>query len=965
MLNLLLRRKHLREPTCLRQNRIGRGNSAGSIRRSGFVQVADVACAISGIPTGDRCRIRATVPSPKLPIDIAGRRERISSLEAHNVKKTLLASVVILGLGTSIAGQALAKDTTPPVVKAVVTGTQGSNGWYTSNVSLTWVVTDAESRSIKTTGCGSVSLATDTSGTTYTCRATSAGGTSTQSVTLKRDATLPGVTLTTPANGATYAVGQAVPANYSCSDAMSRVASCTGSVSSGSLLDTATGGSKSFTVTATDNAGNVKATTVSYTVADTSPPVITPSISGTLGNNGWYTSNVNLTWSVIDAESAFTQSGCGAVSITSDTSTTGTTFICSATSAGGSTSKSVTIKRDATLPTATIATPASGATYTQNQSVTASFACSDAPAGIATCTGTVANGVAINTSSTGTKSFAVTAADQAGNLTTKSVSYSVTSSTTSNSGGTRLFAWNDLGMHCMDTDYSVFTLLPPFNNLNAQLMVNGQLVSSGYTLEYQSASDPTGSTNTSSAGKTNFWEYVSALFGVGTVPANVGLTGNPTASTTPAPLAWNGADKDNYKWFEATGIPITPLDDKGSFNPYPMVKVTAKNSSGQEIASTHAVLPVSTEMNCSICHASSTGSPAAKPTGGWVNSVATPTERDWRLNVLRLHDQKNAGNANYSALLVSKGYGASLESSVTNADPTKNKPIFCDTCHNSNALSYWGLAGEGTVSPMTAAMHNRHAGTMLPGTTQALDSIGTRDACYTCHPGKETKCLRGAMGNPVDALTGKHVMECQSCHGPMVTVGGKRDGWYDMPTCQSCHHDGVRDKVAINANGSFKIWSDKRFASNADTPATGLSMYRFSVGHGNLQCEACHNSTHAEFTTKTAANSVNDNLRAIEAQGYSAAIRECTACHATAPASAKGGPHGMHYLGASWVKDHHDVVTSTNKTDCLYCHGSTSTGSDLAVIKVAKTFNIGDGRTKSFAPEDRVTCWSCHNGPMR
>ncbi|MBD3800982.1 MAG: hypothetical protein IE886_05935, partial [Campylobacterales bacterium] len=34
-----------------------------------------------------------------------------------------------------------------------------------------------------------------------------------------------------------------------------------------------------------------------------------------------------------------------------------------------------------------------------------------------------------------------------------------------------LLAWNDLGMHCMDgKDFSVFSILPPYNNLNAQLI---------------------------------------------------------------------------------------------------------------------------------------------------------------------------------------------------------------------------------------------------------------------------------------------------------------------------------------------------------------------------------------------------------------------------------------------------------------------------------------------------------------
>ena len=30
--------------------------------------------------------------------------------------------------------------------------------------------------------------------------------------------------------------------------------------------------------------------------------------------------------------------------------------------------------------------------------------------------------------------------------------------------------WNNLGMHCMDSDYSVFSVLPPYNTINAQLI---------------------------------------------------------------------------------------------------------------------------------------------------------------------------------------------------------------------------------------------------------------------------------------------------------------------------------------------------------------------------------------------------------------------------------------------------------------------------------------------------------------
>jgi hypothetical protein len=83
--------------------------------------------------------------------------------------------------------------------------------------------------------------------------------------------------------------------------------------------------------------------------ADLTPPEITPNITGTLGNAGWYISDVTVSWTVVDSESAITSSsGCTSTTITSDT--TGTTLTCTATSAGGTSTQSVTIKRDATAP---------------------------------------------------------------------------------------------------------------------------------------------------------------------------------------------------------------------------------------------------------------------------------------------------------------------------------------------------------------------------------------------------------------------------------------------------------------------------------------------------------------------------------------------------------------------------------------------------------------------------------------
>jgi probable HAF family extracellular repeat protein len=83
---------------------------------------------------------------------------------------------------------------------------------------------------------------------------------------------------------------------------------------------------------------------------DSTPPVITPQISGTPGNNGWYRSAVTVNWSVTDPESGIASStGCAPTNLTADTA--GVTLTCSATNGVGlSTSVPITIKIDMTPP---------------------------------------------------------------------------------------------------------------------------------------------------------------------------------------------------------------------------------------------------------------------------------------------------------------------------------------------------------------------------------------------------------------------------------------------------------------------------------------------------------------------------------------------------------------------------------------------------------------------------------------
>jgi len=120
--------------------------------------------------------------------------------------------------------------------------------------------------------------------------------------------------------------------------------------------------------------------------SDSTPPAITPTITGTLGGDGWYTSDVTVAWSVADPETEFTTAGCDTQTVSSDTS--GTTFTCSATSTGGTSTESVTIMRDTTAPVVASATANPSVLWPPNKrmvAVTVSVDASDAGSGQAAC----------------------------------------------------------------------------------------------------------------------------------------------------------------------------------------------------------------------------------------------------------------------------------------------------------------------------------------------------------------------------------------------------------------------------------------------------------------------------------------------------------------------------------------------------------------------------------------------------
>ena len=183
-------------------------------------------------------------------------------------------------------------------------------------------------------------------------------------------------------------------------------------------------------------------------------------------------------------------------------------------------------------------------------------------------------------------------------------------------------------MHCADLGSQPFSVLPPFNVLNAQLILRGTtganrpviLDDTVAELHYSAASnpdDPAGPGSINSTGqnfpleatlptatvrKTDFWDRLSDDLGGNVasrlfsptpsapLPADVGLIFAQVMPGIAAPYIANPPTsfvhfEENTGWFSAPGIPITDVDDAGRRNSYPLQRVQAVDPvSGQVLA---------------------------------------------------------------------------------------------------------------------------------------------------------------------------------------------------------------------------------------------------------------------------------------------------------------------------------------------------------------------------------------------
>ncbi|HEX8500818.1 MAG TPA: pectinesterase family protein, partial [Pyrinomonadaceae bacterium] len=332
-------------------------------------------------------------------------------------------------------------DTVAPVTAASPSQEPNAAGWHNADVTVTLAAGDNPGGSGLHEIIYSVNGATHhVHGTPATVAVTAEGTTvitfyskdeagnseAPQTFTVKLDKTAPVISdvTRTAANAAGWNNTDVV-AGYTATDALSGFDS--GASLSGTLSFNDEGAGQSKNIVVTDLAGNTANQTVGDVNIDKTAPVIDASRVTPANAAGWNRTDVLAGYTASDALSGLAAgtSPNGAHTFAAEGAGQSHTFTVEDL-AGNSSSATVSgVNIDKTAPTLSVVRPEEGAFYALNQQVSADFACADNLSGNATCDGTVVGGSPLDTASVGPKTFTVGTADEAGNLTTVKVNYTV------------------------------------------------------------------------------------------------------------------------------------------------------------------------------------------------------------------------------------------------------------------------------------------------------------------------------------------------------------------------------------------------------------------------------------------------------------------------------------------------------------------------------------------------------------
>ncbi|HUD72997.1 MAG TPA: PxKF domain-containing protein [Dongiaceae bacterium] len=307
-------------------------------------------------------------------------------------------------------------DTAPPSIHANAAPPANAAGWNKDDVTVSFTCADATSSVESCPGDAQVSdegSAQQVPGTATDV----AGNSATTSMSVSIDKTVPGISasLVSPPNAAGWHHA-AVDVHFTCSDALSGIASCTDDQHLASE-----GSGQEASGTAVDNAGNSSSATLGNISIDLTPPTIAAAAVQAANAAGWHHAAVDVHFACSDALSGIADCPADAQVLTEGSAqpVTGTATDV----AGNSASATTNVSLDTTAPAVGFS-GGCGTTAKLNQSLSTTVLVADALSGVASQS--IANGpIALPTGTFGPASLTVLATDLADNPASATCNYRV------------------------------------------------------------------------------------------------------------------------------------------------------------------------------------------------------------------------------------------------------------------------------------------------------------------------------------------------------------------------------------------------------------------------------------------------------------------------------------------------------------------------------------------------------------
>jgi hypothetical protein len=304
-------------------------------------------------------------------------------------RRNSLALLVLLGLTVLVPS---AGADTPTISQPVISGTAGANGWYVSNVTVTYEVTGSSFNQVAcgtwhTTSQGLEGVFTFTSDGAQqpaTCSVISpSGSSSSPPLSINIDKTTPAVASVGLSRGPDSNGWYNHPVQIAATGTASAsgIASCTSATYAGPDSSSA-----AVSATCTSGAGLVSAPKAVSFQYDATPPSVSVSPARAADANGWYNHPVGVAFTGADAVSGI-DTCSGSTTYSGPDSGSASVVGSCRDKAGNSASATFALKYDATPPTVTGATPDrppdAGGFY--NHKVVVTFAGTDSTSGISSC----------------------------------------------------------------------------------------------------------------------------------------------------------------------------------------------------------------------------------------------------------------------------------------------------------------------------------------------------------------------------------------------------------------------------------------------------------------------------------------------------------------------------------------------------------------------------------------------------